>query len=355
MKNLYNTAIGSLLAGFVFSGCLMTTTVNKEARYGNHFDGERFYNVPDRDHPGIGDGIKWLFSRDAGPWDEPRSDFEPGPPPPAEVGVGEARVTFVNHATVLIQIDGLNILTDPIYAERASPVSWTGPRRVRPPGIRFQDLPKIHAVLVSHDHYDHMCLETLKNLYDRDQPVIYTGLRNGKLLEDVEIGRVKELDWWQSESIARGVKVTFVPAQHFSGRGTFDRFSTLWGGFVIAGKGSRIYFAGDTGEGPHFNEIRQRLGPLDLALLPIGAYRPRDIMGPIHLSPRDAIAAHQQLGARFSMAIHFGTFPLADDGQREPLELLDRALNEASLSRDDFWVLDFGEGRNLPSRESGSI
>jgi L-ascorbate metabolism protein UlaG (beta-lactamase superfamily) len=167
----------------------------------------------------------------------------------------------VNDATVLIQIDGLNILTDLIYAERAGPVSWMGPRRVRPPGIKFQDLPKIHAVLVSHDHYDHMCLETLKRLFDRDQPVIYTGLRNGELLEDAEIGKVKELDRWQSESLAESVSITFVPAQHFSSRGICDRFETLWGGFVIAGEGGRIYFAGDTGPGPHFEDISTRLGP----------------------------------------------------------------------------------------------
>jgi L-ascorbate metabolism protein UlaG (beta-lactamase superfamily) len=339
------------VAGFATPGCLMATSANTASSYENHFDGQRFYNVPDRDHAGIGDGLKWYVNRDPGPWDEPQQDVEFGEPPPRNVVGGEARVTYVNHATVLIQINGVNILTDPVYAERVGPVSWLAIRRVRPPGIRFDDLPKIDAVLVSHNHYDHLCLETLKRLTDRDRPAICTGLRVGALLEDVEIGPVKELDWWESEMLDRGVEITFVPAQHFSNRGAFDRFETLWGGFVVASEEHRIYFAGDTGEGPHFQEIAERVGPPDLALLPIGAFRPRHIMGPIHLSPGDAVAAHTQLGARHSVGIHFGTFPLADDGQREPLELLDDALTAAGLSRDDFWVLGFGEGRDVPKRE----
>ncbi|MDJ0763662.1 MAG: MBL fold metallo-hydrolase [Myxococcota bacterium] len=246
----------------------MATKANTEASYDNHFDGERFYNVPDQDHAGIRDGLKWVFNRDAGPWDEPRDDIAPGTLPPAAVDVGEVRVTFVNHATVLIQIDGLNIITDPIYAKRASPVSWAGPRRVRPPGIRFEDLPKINMVLLSHNHYDHMCLETLKRFHDRDHPVIYTGLCNAEPLEDVELGPVKEFDWWQSEVLNGDVRVTFVPAQHFSNRGTRDRYETLWSGFVIKGKAGSIYFAGDTGDGPHFKEIGYQRLALNLKLCP---------------------------------------------------------------------------------------
>jgi L-ascorbate metabolism protein UlaG (beta-lactamase superfamily) len=340
-----------LVAGWGLSGCLMATTARPGTSYDDHFDGKRFYNVPDRSHSGIGDLIEWQLSRDAGHWDEPRSDIEPGPPPPREVAVGEARVTFINHATVLIQIDGVNLITDPVYAASISPVPLVGPSRIRPPGIRFEDLPKIHVVLLSHDHYDHMCLETLERLHGQDQPVIYAGLRTGRVLRSADLSNLREMDWWDHESLAKTVTVTFVPAQHFSGRGAFDRYATLWGGFVVAGTQHRIYFAGDTGEGPHFEHIRERLGAPDLALIPVGAYRPRKIMRPIHLSPDDAVEAHRQLGARHSMAIHFGTFPLADDGQREPVQRLDRALRRTGMSRDDCWVLDFGEGRNVPTRE----
>ncbi len=335
------------VASCFLAACITGPTDMKESSYADHFDGKRFYNVPNRQHAGTWPLIKWLVTRKLGPWDAPRSDIQPGPPPPAEVPLGSARVTFVNHSTVLIQIDGLNILTDPIYAERASPVSFAGPRRVRPPGIRFKDLPKIDVVLVSHNHYDHLCLETLKQLYERDRPAFYTGLGNRKLLEGEGIVGVNELDWWDGASLDENVSLTFVPAQHFSARGPFDRFETLWGGFYIAGTKHRIYFAGDTGAGPHFEDVRERLGSPDLALIPIGAYLPPHIMQPVHLSPEEAVAAHLQVGARQSMAIHFGTFPLADDGQREPVERLEQALSAEGLTRSDFWVLGFGEGRNL--------
>jgi len=312
-----------------------------------HYDGKRFYNVPDRPHPGIGDGLKFLFSADRGEWDEPRDDIEPGPPPPKRVGPGELRVTFVNHATVLIQIDGLNLITDPVYGKRASPVPFAGPRRVRPPGIRFDDLPPIDAVLLSHDHYDHLCVETLTRLHERDQMPVYTGLGNAELLEDEGIAVVHELDWWQGRSLGKNVELNFVPAQHFSNRGLHDRYETLWGGFVIEGTEATVYFAGDTGDGPHFEEIADRFEAIDLALLPIGAYRPRYMMEAIHISPAEAVAAHQRLGARQSMAIHFGTFPLASDGQHEPVELLDRALTAEKLTRNEFWVLEHGEGRDV--------
>ena len=341
--------IATLTLVLALTGCHMTTSDTRPPS--DHFDGKRFYNVPRGIENGAWDVMKWLASRQMGPWDAPGTEHEPGEAPPESVGDGEVRVTFVNHSTVLIQTGGVNILTDPIYAERASPVPWAGPRRARPPGIRFEDLPRIDVVLLSHNPYDHLCLETLRRLHERDRPVIYTGLGNGTLLAGHDLGPVTEMDWWQSDSTSHGLSITFVPAQHFSGRGLFDRYESLWGGFVIGAGRGRIFFAGDSGAGPHFAQIRERLGPPDLALIPIGAFRPRHIMQPVHLSPDEAVAAHLQVGARRSMAIHFGTFPLADDGQLEPGELLDLALQAERLDREAFRVPGFGEALRIPLNE----
>jgi L-ascorbate metabolism protein UlaG (beta-lactamase superfamily) len=312
-----------------------------------HFDGDRFYNHDRNQEKSFGDFLKWMANRDQGPW-EGDPEAEPGPPPPKRVSAGELRVTFVNHATVLIQVDGLNILTDPIWSERGSPVDWAGPERVRPPGIRFEDLPPIDLVLVSHNHYDHLDVPTLRRLSGEHSLKILSGLGNAKLMRNKEIANAYDLDWWQRIRVNDSVRVTFVPAQHFSSRGMFDHHKTLWGGFVIEGSRHRVYFAGDTGFGGHFEQIRDRFGPITLALLPIGAYKPRWFMSPVHLSPQQAVQSHKILGARQSMAIHFGTFPLGDDGEHEPVVELKQALENNQLTEEDFWVPGFGEGRRVP-------
>lgn len=319
-----------------------------------HFDGDRFYNQDRGQEKSFGDFLKWMADRDQGPW-EGDPDAQPGPPPPRRVGAGELRVTFVNHATVLIQVDGLNILTDPMWSERGSPVTWAGPRRVRPPGIRFEDLPPIDAVLVSHNHYDHLDVPTLRRLSGEHSPKIFAGLGNRKLMSNKEINNAHDLDWWQRTRLNDSVQITFVPAQHFSSRGMFDHHKTLWGGFVIEGSRHRVYFAGDTGFGEHFEQIRERFGPITLALLPIGAYKPRWFMSSAHLSPQQAVEAHKILGAQRSMAIHFGTFPLGDDGEHEPVVELEAALEENRLTGDDFWVPGFGEGRRVPVENERSV
>ncbi len=225
----------------------------------------------------------------------------------------DLRVTFVNHATVLLQIAGVNVLTDPIWSRRASPLPFAGPRRRRPPGIRFVDLPPIDLVLISHNHYDHLDLPTLQALARSHAPRFITTLGNAALLQREGIEPVTEMDWWQEQPLPGGLRLTCVPAQHFSARGLCDRCRTLWCGFVLHGRGGPIYFAGDTGWGSHFSEIARRFGPPRLALLPIGSHLPRWFMRPVHLSPAEAVRAHQVLGAQASMAIHFGTFPMADD------------------------------------------
>jgi L-ascorbate metabolism protein UlaG (beta-lactamase superfamily) len=288
-----------------------------------------------------------MATRRQGPWAE-WLDAAPGPPPPERVGRGQVRATFVNHATVLVQIDGVNILTDPIWSDRTSPVRWAGPRRRRPAGIRFADLPPIDAVVVSHNHYDHLDLPTLRNLAARFEPLILSGLGNELLLGREGIANAVALDWWESRRISESVTVHFVPAQHFSARGSADRNGTLWGGFVIEGSSGAVYFAGDTGWGPHFAELRARFPNIRLAILPIGAFLPEWFMAPVHIGPEEATRAHRELGAQSSMVMHFGTFPLGDDGMTEAPERLRALLSgpEADL-RGAVWIPDFGAGREF--------
>ena len=319
----------------------------------DHFDGKRFHNQETTEHGGFGLLLKWALNREPGPW-RSWTDAEPGPPPPARVGPGELRVTYVNHATALVQMDGVNLLTDPIWSERCSPVGFAGPRRVRPPGLRFEDLPPIDLVLVSHNHYDHLDVPTLRRLHAAHGPRALAPLGNRRLLERTGL-RADELDWWDAVDLG-AVTATLVPAKHFSSRSVSDRDRTLWGGFVVTGAAGAVYFAGDTGFGPHFAQIRERFGPVRLALLPIGAFRPTWFMSRVHVSPDEAVRAHQVLEAGTSVGIHFGTFRLADDGQDEPPARLEQALREAEAAsaRPRFWVLGFGEGRDVPAGEVDS-
>lgn len=310
----------------------------------DNFDGQRFRNQGETLHASLSSALKWVANRDRGPWRE--VEAEPGPPPPPHVESG-MRVTFVNHATLLLQIDGLNLLTDPVWGERTSPVSWAGPRRHRPPGVRFEDLPPIDAVLLSHDHYDHLCAPTMTRLAREHGPVVLAGLGNGALLSHLGVREPVELDWWDAH-VMGDTRITFVPAQHFSGRGVSDRDTSLWGGFVVESSSGRAYFAGDTGMGVHFRQIRERFGPMDLALLPIGAFRPIWFMSRVHVSPAEAVEAARILEARTSVGMHYGTFSLADDGMDEPVEELEKALAALGDEAPTFWTLDEGEGRDVP-------
>jgi N-acyl-phosphatidylethanolamine-hydrolysing phospholipase D len=225
-------------------------------------------------------------------------------------------VTWVGHATFYVRMDEAGFLTDPVYSERASPFSFAGPRRLVPPGVPLEALPRLDFVLLSHDHYDHTDLPTVRRLAARGVPfVVPTGL--GDLVRQAGGIVAAELGWWQEARIA-GVTVTCVPARHFSGRGLTDRNRRLWAGFVVAGKTRRLYHSGDTALFDGFAEIGRRAGPIDLACLPIGAYDPRAIMGPIHLNPEEAVRAALDLGARAAVGMHFGTFDLSDEPLDEP-------------------------------------
>jgi L-ascorbate metabolism protein UlaG (beta-lactamase superfamily) len=283
-----------------------------------------------------------------GTW-TPGTPGNPHPPPPVRVEAGALRVTLVNHSTVLLQLDGLNILTDPIWSDRCSPVSWAGPRRVRPPGLALEHLPPIDFVLLSHNHYDHCDLPTLRRLAAAHPSArVFTGLGNRPLLTGAGFPDVTELDWGDAEQVTSGLRLTALPAQHFSGRGFRDRQKTLWLSFLLEAAGGPVYFAADSGWGSHFVTIGKRYGPLRLALLPIGAYLPRWFMRGVHIDPEEAVRAHLALHSRLSAAIHFGTFELGGDGQYQGVEELRAALDTQGVPRDRFRVLDFGEGMDVP-------
>lgn len=314
----------------------------------DHFDGERFFNPTPSDGKTLGQVLRWRMTSKRTPW--PRwIEAERRFAPPPEPGPGEAGVTFINHSTFLIRVAGLNVLTDPIWSERASPLSWAGPRRVRAPGLFFDALPAVHLVLVSHNHYDHMDLPTLRRLDHAHRPLFLTGLGNRRYLRDRGLRNVEELDWWQTHPFP-SLGVTLTPARHFARRGLFDTNRTLWGGFHLEGAGLRILFAGDSGYGDHFRAIRQRLGPPDLALLPIGAYEPRWFMREAHVNPAEAVQAHQDLESRQSVAMHFGTFQLTDEGIDEPVQALQQSLAERGLDAERFRVLGFGETMRVGPR-----
>ncbi|MGH9469866.1 MAG: MBL fold metallo-hydrolase [Terriglobia bacterium] len=314
----------------------------------DHFDGERFTNPGGRRERGFRDFLRWRMESERGVWPE-FQETPPAPAPPRAVQGGNLRVTFINHSTVLIQAAGFNILTDPVWSKRVGPVFWLGPRRHHSPGIRIEDLPRIHVVMLSHNHYDHLDVPTLRTLSRAHAPVFVAPLGVGALLAACGLGPSVELDWWGKASLPSGLNVTCVPARHFSVRGFRDRNRALWCGYVLECEAGNIYFAGDTGYGPHFEQIGKQFGPLRLALLPIGAYQPEWFMLPVHISPREALCAHREVRAQTSVAIHHSTFALADEGQKQPqLDLL-RALEEGGEPRERFWVLGFGEGRDVPA------
>ena len=312
----------------------------------DHFDGKKFFTPGGQPAKGLGEVMQWMMKRKRAEWKE-RKDVPFGEAPPARVGRG-ARITFVNHSTFLIQADGINFLTDPVWSKRTSPFQWAGPRRRRPPGIRFEDLPKIDVVLLTHNHYDHLDLETMKKVFEKHKPKIITSLGVKVFLDNNKISGATELDWWEEWTLNEALNIQAVPAQHFSGRGMYDRDASLWSGFVIKRPGGNIYFVGDTGyHETMFEEIGQRCAPLEVALVPIGAYKPEWFMSPIHCSPAEAVMIHQALKVKQSIATHFGTFPLADDGRDESMDGLRKALTEKGIPLDQFMILEEGSARDF--------
>lgn len=310
-------------------------------RFSNFSGRDRFHNRKGDQCTAFFAALRWkLTSR---PEQSPDfiSDVERTVPPQTVDG-DALRITLVNHSTVLVQQNRCNILTDPIWSERARPLPWIGPRRRREPGILWDDLPRIGAVLISHNHYDHLDLPTLRRLAARGDSSLIVPAGVARQLGSENFKTIHELDWGEFFSLP-SFTIYCVPALHFSGRGIHDRNRTLWCGYVIESPQGVIYFAGDTAFGRHFVGIRQRFGPPRLALLPIGAYQPRWLMSPVHMSPDEAIRAHEVLAARTSIAIHHGTFQLGDEGIDTPRKKL-----IAHAPDDSFMVLKNGQFHEIP-------
>jgi N-acyl-phosphatidylethanolamine-hydrolysing phospholipase D len=253
-------------------------------------------------------------------------------------------VTWVGHSTLLIQLDGVNILTDPHWSDRASPVTFAGPKRLMPPGVPFENLPPIDLVLISHDHYDHLDVETVRRLAQLHHPIFLVPLGLKAWFADIGITEVEELDWWESRRL-NGLTVTCLPAQHFSGRTLWDRNQRLWSAWAVAGDTKRIFFAGDTGYYDVFKEVGTRLGPFDLAAVPIGAYLPRVIMKMTHLTPEEALQLFVDVQGQRLVAIHWGTFDLTEEPIEEPPQRLEAEAKRLGLDLTKVLIMKHGETR----------
>jgi L-ascorbate metabolism protein UlaG (beta-lactamase superfamily) len=310
----------------------------------DHFDGKRFYNptLP-KNFSAVTGAYKVIFEKRG--WWPSFVRNEALPRMPETLGRSDIAVTFVNHATFLIQAPGVNILTDPVWSKRASPFQWIGPRRVRQPGLKLEDLPNIDLILISHNHYDHLDIEALKKLNERFKPKVCVAEGDKELVESTGLRDVTELDWWQGAQISSQIKVTFAPTQHFSARGLFDRQRSLWGSYMIRCLGHLIYFGGDSGYSTHFSEIKNRLGSPDVAFLGIGAYEPRWFMRPMHMNPAEAVKAHVDLGSKQSIGMHMGTFRMSTEAIDQPQVDLKMALLKAGIPESKFLTLHEGETR----------
>ena len=333
-------------AGLATASCVATRATSAGPGWRgvrtDHFDGRRFFNPRGPTGNTFGQFLKWQRTRVSRPWPAAVPN-QAVPQIPSRVGDGEAFVTLVNHCTFLVQLPGCTILTDPVWSERVSPVGFAGPRRVRPPGVAWDRLPKIDVVLISHNHFDHLDLATLRELQARFAPRFVTGLGNRGLLAARGIPDVEELDWWQRSTGGCAAAITYTPAQHWSARSYFEKNTTLWGGFWIEQGRRRIYFAGDSGYGGDFAAVRQRLGVPELALLPIGAYEPRWFMAGAHLAPDDAVRAWADLGGPQALAMHFDTFPLADEGFGDAERELAIAVEQGGVAPGRFRAPATGE------------
>lgn len=313
----------------------------------DHFDGKKFFNPGYPSKKSSLTILRWWWGRNRAPWPE-HVENKPHSKVTTTIPSNKIKVTFINHSTILIQTNKFNLLTDPIWSERASPFTWTGPKRIREPGLSFDKLPPIDAVLISHNHYDHLDIPTLQQLEKQFHPIFITPLGDKNLLNRNGISNVIEMDWWQQHKFNNDITITFLPALHWSARWLTDRYSTLWGSYGIDIDKTKIYFAGDTGYTDNFKTIQKRWGKPDLAFLPIGAYLPEWIMKQNHLNPFEAVKAHLDLEARQSIAIHYGTFQLSDEAFDQPNSDLKKALKLNSLSDKQFLLLSEGESFILP-------
>ena len=323
------------------------------AEVSGHYSSGRFKNTYIDAKSRRTDFFRWRLG--LGPKEEP--DLPPGTVPAYNPQVirpdlnsldhadpATIQVTWIGHDTFLIQVAGLNILTDPMFSERASPFSFLGPKRVVAAPLRQEDLPPIQAAIISHNHYDHLDLTTIAKLGNTTKYFVPLGLSDW--FKKIGLDNVTELDWWQSVEFGP-VRFYCVPAQHFSMRTPFDANTTLWSGWVLSTPAGNIFFAGDTGYSPDFQKIGQRLGPMRLALIPIGGYMPRWFMQPMHLNPAEAVMVHQDVQSQQSIGMHWGTIKLTEEPLAEPPLFLEKVLKGKKIALDKFITLKIGETRIL--------
>jgi len=312
----------------------------------DHFDGTQFFDPDGVPPKSLVDLLRWQLgsNRQRQAWPEWAPSPHADTPPPVVNGA-KARLSYVGHASWLVQTAGLNILIDPVWSMRASPVGWAGPKRVNDPGIAFESLPKIDVVLVSHGHYDHLDVATLSRLTAKFAPRVITPLGNDVTMRGADAAIKAEAFDWHDRVDLGGAAVTPVPTRHWSARGLFDRNKALWASFVLETPAGKLYIVCDSGygKGKHFRRVAEAHGPFRLAILPIGAYEPRWFMRDQHMNPSDAVKALADCGAAQALAHHHGTFQLTDEAIHAPVEALHAAVDEANLPRERFVALKPGQ------------
>ncbi len=331
----------------ILSILILTSCSSREFKESDHYSQEtdKFFNTTVKADKGLYSFLRWKLFTTPAKWPE-KIEIDPKPSLLSPKSLNDVNITFVNHSTFLIQINGYNILTDPVWSERVSPVSFAGPKRVHPPGVTIEELPKIDIVLISHNHYDHLDIESIKKLEKKFSPAFFVPLGDKELLKSAGVQKVFDLDWWNKVNF-NNIDISFVPTQHWSARGIFDRFDSLWGGYVVAWNGHKIFFGGDTGYSKHFKSINSKFGPMDISLIPIGAYAPRWFMQTMHMDPEEAIWAHKDLKSRYSIGMHYGTFQLTNESIDEPKTKLGMHLKKEGISPETFLLLPIGHTKQF--------
>jgi len=345
----------ALVALLVLGGCSHVNPYYDPGKPHHTRDGFQNVDPPVAIPRGFGAFVRWQWQRLGLDIASPKMDLAPVS---ADKGLVQAQtnhfaVTWIGHATALVQIGNVRVLTDPHFSERAFPVQWAGPKRYQPPGIALADLPHVDVVLISHNHYDHLDEGSVRalNAQAGGAPLFVVPLGLEPWFEAIGIKNVRALDWWDEIEVA-GAKIVLTPVQHWSRRTLTDTNQSLWGGYVVEAKSQaiarRVFFAGDTGYSPkHFRDIGAKFGPIDLALIPIGAYEPRWFMQPQHVNPEESVQIHRDLRARLSVAIHWGTFQLTDEPLDAAVADLAAARTKLGVRDDEFIVVRHGASKRL--------